>query len=1159
MDGLSIAANVAGIASLAVQLAPHLYNYFADLKTAEQDVSAYRSEIQMLGEVCERLHHFLKTDAPEGDFDTTQSVLVRTIVSCEQCLQELARLLKSPGGWTRKMKWPVYKPRVEGVMDRLRRYTQLFQFSLTVEGCAILSQTPEDVTAVLKLQRDASTKLHEITRGIKALETSAESYRNTAAELTLMVESIRSVVDPTERLLEIQAGVGNDRDVEILDWLSSSQGHSRHDEVRARRTPGTGKWILDSPSFREWRDDASPRLLWFTGPPGSGKSTLLSMIVDELRLVQNSSNAAVAYYYCDYRSPDSDPLSAALGSILRALVESLDSVPDSLRDLYLGARREGRSPSPAELEALIRSASTSFRRCFILVDAMDEFGIDDATQAAKLTRILDQFVDFGIRVLVTSRTLPAPSSTARRVFEKYTPAEMDIRSYIAHALHSDETLVDLLDAALEATITDTVVDHAHGMFLLAVLHLQTISGQVTRSGVRRALTGLSSDLGDAYDKTFQAITHQSQSQRQLAMNTLMWVSVSHRPLNSLELQHALAVHDDDLDLDLDNIPPMKVVVRACCGLLAVDDVDDERSAVRLVHHTLHQYLQNRQPEWFVQAHTRITSTCLAYLCFKSLSLSPDNGHWPLAPFALSSWGIHASHAPADTYTHRAQQLLSDQPRLTLLYPDNPKTTGLHIAASFGLTSTITSLLAAGHKPDAIDSHYGTPLERACAHNHLSAAMLLLHAHANPDQWTLSCLTPLFHAVKNGNHRLASALLGHGATVDHWCADAWTALHKAADAGDLEMVQILLRHGASVTKRSARGLTAVHRAAGRGHLDVLELLLQQPGGKVDSKTTDGWTPLDGASASGQTAAVRLLLRLGADVRRASRDGDTPLHRACRSGEVETVRLLVRSGAEVVVANREGDLPLHIAAREGHGAVVECLLEQERAAQLGHLNRDGWTAFHEAQLSGSHATERLLMGGGGGGVDGIVTATPTTPTTTTPPPPPPATLLTQAITSPSPTTLATLQTLLTTQPHPPELDLESPDPLGRTPLHQALHNSSYKVAHALLSAGANIHAPSTLGGWLPIHYAAISGSADAVRLCLEYGARGDSRTHRGQTPLHHACRVGDVETVEVLLDLETETETETQDWPRYAYHLQQESMQKKSNIRVTLFGLLSENSY
>lgn len=638
-----------------------------------------------------------------------------------------------------------------------------------------------------------------------------------------------------------------------------------------------------------------------------------------------------------------------------------------------------------------------------------------------------------------------------------------------------------------------------------MLHLQNIRGQVTRSGVRKALTGLSGDLGDAYDKTFEAINHQSETQRSLALNTLMWVSASYRPLHSLELRHALATNDNDEDMDFDNIPPMKVVVRVCCGLIAVDDLGNDQSNVRLVHHTLHQYLQKKQTEWFCQAHAKIARTCLTYLSFKSLGTRPQlrvkhldaihhspqpSNKWALTDFAMASWGYHAARAPFDSYDALASRLLKNTNRLRYLFPDNEQIKGLHVAAYFGLAEVTKQLLASGHRVDAVDSTFATPLHKACKYNHYHTAVVLLEAGAKPDHWSLSWSTPLFNAVTNKNHRLVQTLLEYGARVDLQCQDQWTALHKAADIGDLDTVLLLVAYDACIRSVSNRGLTALHRAAGRGHLEVMQFLIEH-GAEIDRKTADGWTPLHGASSSGRAEAVKLLLKNGADIKHQSFDGSTALHRACRNGSVDTVKTLIEHGADVMAQDRSLDIPLHIAAREGHRDVIDCLLKQN-PLQTSQVNKSGWTAYHEAELSGFHVTERLATDRSMPDADGK-----------------PEDELTNAIRSDE---ADKVQAILSAE----QPDVESRDTTDRTLLHQALHAGSHRTARILLDAGADIHARSAMSGWQCIHYAAVSGSADCVRLCLERGADGNSRTVRGQTPLHHACRIGSEEIVQILLD-------------------------------------------
>jgi hypothetical protein len=140
MDGLSLAASVVGIVSLAIQLAPTLCEFFSDVKSAREDTANFSREIDAFRDVAQRLYELLTANPAEASrFDTTASVLVQTISSSEKSLQELKRLLRSPvqdgsSKWSRKMYWPFCKKKIETIINRLGRYNQLLQFSLTIEG-----------------------------------------------------------------------------------------------------------------------------------------------------------------------------------------------------------------------------------------------------------------------------------------------------------------------------------------------------------------------------------------------------------------------------------------------------------------------------------------------------------------------------------------------------------------------------------------------------------------------------------------------------------------------------------------------------------------------------------------------------------------------------------------------------------------------------------------------------------------------------------------------------------------------------------------------------------------------------------------------------------------------------------------------------------------
>ena len=59
------------------------------------------------------------------------------------------------------------------------------------------------------------------------------------------------------------------------------------------------------------------------------------------------------------------------------------------------------------------------------------------------------------------------------------------------------------------------------------------------------------------------------------------------PLKIDELCHALAVDIQSTNLDPENIRPQATVLGSCLGLAVVDA---ETSTVRLIHHTLQEYL-----------------------------------------------------------------------------------------------------------------------------------------------------------------------------------------------------------------------------------------------------------------------------------------------------------------------------------------------------------------------------------------------------------------------------------------------------------------------------------------------------------------------------------------------------------------------------------------
>ena len=680
----------------------------------------------------------------------------------------------------------------------------------------------------------------------------------------------------------------------------------------------------------------------------------------------------------------------------------------------------------------------------------------------------------------------------------------------------------------------------HVRFLLPVLQLQAVLEAMTKSEVKASLRDLSANLGQAFENTIQRIENEPRNRRQVATQALMWVSHARRPLKVNELCHALATKFGDTELDQDNLLPPRSIIESCSGLIVLDD---EGSTVRLVHYTLQDHLQSRQPQAFLQEETYITQILLTYLCLDETSdviderKTKEHGASNLdqgllvqslfLQYAAANWGYHAKLSQPGEINELALDFLENTPKLRRatqsLITSLPrglghvrhgepwesrhryKRTGLHVVAEFGLVELLGLLLDRGLYVDARDRFQNTALHDATIYGQSDALKLLLEREAEVNVKNLDHNTPLYLAVSFSREQLLPMLLEQGATVNDYCKDEWSPLHKAADNGHIAIARTLLNHGASVTTSSIRQLIPLHRAAGRGHVQMVQLLLDH-GSPIDMETWDGWTPLHGASSSGQDGAVKILLEHGADINRQSEDERTALHRACRGGHYDVASRLLRENADLLVMDCSANIPLHRAAKGGHTSICVLLIQQTSVSaltQLSALNVLGRKPEQEATNSGQWKVAALLrreeLSRRGMAVekqDDLEIAI-------------------------EEGRLARVTELLSNG-----ADVNRTNNVSLTPLHQALFLENDSIARMLIEHDADI-TMATSNGWQSLHCAASKGMAGMVSLCLHRKADIAARTLDGQTALHKSCKSGSVETVQVLLDGGADIEAQD-DW-------------------------------
>ncbi|KAJ7097016.1 hypothetical protein B0H15DRAFT_747863, partial [Mycena belliarum] len=394
---------------------------------------------------------------------------------------------------------------------------------------------------------------------------------------------------------------------QILDWITPLNFFQRQADILAAWQPGTGKWLFSNAQFKSW-ESGGPQVLWCKGIPGAGKTVISAMVVNYLQAKLQDTDSGVACIYLNHKEIAAHTLVNLLASIWKQLAVDKPFAPHAHK-LYKHHRARSTSPSVEEVVEILQILIAQTPQLYLVIDALDEY---PEQQRWALLDQLSMLLGPTTRLMITSR----PHVQFQDFFPDLVAVDIratdeDILGYIDKQIRLAPRLSKhvQLQPKLRDEIKSRIASKVDGMFLLAKLHIGSLSTKNTIKAVHQALQSLPQTLDQTYEEAIERILAQSSEDKELALRTLTWVAYTKRPLAVAELQEALAIEPGSTSLDPDNLLDINIVLAVCAGLIIVDE---EMSVVRLIHYTTQNYFEEIQSKKFPDAHQMIAAHCLDF-------------------------------------------------------------------------------------------------------------------------------------------------------------------------------------------------------------------------------------------------------------------------------------------------------------------------------------------------------------------------------------------------------------------------------------------------------------------------------------------------------------------------------------------------------------------
>jgi hypothetical protein len=207
--------------------------------------------------------------------------------------------------------------------------------------------------------------------------------------------------------------------------------------------------------------------------------------IDRLRQHKASPQNMIAFHFFNYKEKETQNATDIISSFVQQIIRQRLVLPDHIVTLYLRHARTNTRPSLAEWSSILRTELRNCFQTFLIIDAFDESNEENGTRDKVLAELRN--LPANAHVAVTLRHVESIKSDFEPSAELEIQAnDSDVRNFIHGFIDSSTRLKKALahDNGLKHDIVDVIARQSKGMFLLAKLHMESLSRKQNRRAIR---------------------------------------------------------------------------------------------------------------------------------------------------------------------------------------------------------------------------------------------------------------------------------------------------------------------------------------------------------------------------------------------------------------------------------------------------------------------------------------------------------------------------------------------------------------------------------------------------------------------------------------------------------------------------------------------------